>query len=202
MRAKVSSRSGLQRRQVVTHVLAQRDDALIVAGLGAPAYDCAAAGDHPNTFYLWGAMGLAATVGLGLALAQPRRRVLVVTGDGEALMGLGGLATIAAQRPKNLAILVVDNQTFGETGHQPGLTAAGVDLAAAARGLGFARAVTVASARGLKGLPDLLFHTPGPVFAVVKVAAAADPLVLPPRDGVYLKHRFREALLGPNHLDG
>jgi thiamine pyrophosphate-dependent acetolactate synthase large subunit-like protein len=174
---------------------------LIVTGLGAPAYDCAAAGDHPNIFYLWGAMGLAVTVGLGLALAQPKRRVVVVTGDGETLMGLGGLATIAAQKPKNLAILVLDNQAFGETGHQPGLTAAGVDLAGTARGLGFARAATIASARGLKGLPDLLFHAPGPIFATVKVAAAADPLVLPPRDGVYLKHRFREALLGPDHLD-
>jgi thiamine pyrophosphate-dependent acetolactate synthase large subunit-like protein len=174
---------------------------LVIAGLGAPAYDCAAAGDHSNTFYLWGAMGLAAMVGLGLALAQPKRRVLVVTGDGEALMGLGGLAAIAAQRPKNLAILVLDNQAFGETGHQPGLTAAGVDLTGTAHGLGFARAVTITNARGLKGLPDLLFHAPGPVFAAVKVAAGADPLVLPPRDGVYLKHRFREALLGPDHLD-
>jgi len=174
---------------------------LIVAGLGAPAYDCAAAGDHPNTFYLWGAMGLAAMVGLGLALAQPKRRVLVVTGDGEALMGLGGLAAVAAQKPKNLAILVLDNQAFGETGHQPGLTAAGVDLAGTARGLGFARAVTIATARELKGLPDLLFRASGPVVAVIKVATGADPLVLPPRDGVYLKHRFREALLGSDHLD-
>jgi thiamine pyrophosphate-dependent acetolactate synthase large subunit-like protein len=192
----------LRRRSVIAEILDRRGDALIVAGLGAPAFDCAAVGDSASTFYLWGGMGLAASTGLGLAIAQPRRRVLVVTGDGEMLMGFGSLATIAAVRPRNLAILVLDNQAFGETGYQPGLTAAGVDLAAAARGAGFAKTLTVAGARAAKGLPDFLFGVPGPVMAVVKVAITPDPLVLPPRDGVYLKHRFRGSLLGSNHLDG
>src|ERR1700690_568179 len=108
----------LLRRVVVARILADRGDILVVTGLGSPTYDCAAAGDHPLNFYLWGAMGSAATVGLGLALAQPQRRVLVITGDGELLMGLGALATIGAKKPANLAIAVIDNEHYGETGMQ------------------------------------------------------------------------------------
>ncbi|HYS74989.1 MAG TPA: thiamine pyrophosphate-dependent enzyme, partial [Burkholderiales bacterium] len=106
----------LNRREVVASLLKRRDGLLVVAGLGAPAWDCAAAGDHPFTFPLWGAMGSAAMIGLGLALAQPKRRVLVVTGDGEMLMGLGSLATIGVRRPGNLSIVVLDNERYGETG--------------------------------------------------------------------------------------
>ena len=94
----------LDRRKVVSRILKDRGDALVVTGLGAPTWDAAAAGDHPNNFYLWGGMGGAAMTGLGLAMAQPKRRVLVITGDGEMLMGLGGLATVAVQKPSNLAI--------------------------------------------------------------------------------------------------
>jgi hypothetical protein len=120
------------RRAAVARLLQGRRDLLIVAGLGSPTYDVAAGGDHPLNFYLWGAMGGAAMVGLGLALAQPRRPVLVVTGDGELLMGLGSLATIAAQNPGNLAIAVLDNEAYGETGGQKSHTGYATDLAAAA----------------------------------------------------------------------
>src|SRR5947207_10569839 len=108
----------LSRRSAVARILADRRDTLVVTGLGSPTYDCAAVGDHPLNFYLWGAMGSAVTVGLGLALAQPERRVLVLTGDGEMLMGLGALATAAAKKPSNLAITVIDNGHYGETGMQ------------------------------------------------------------------------------------
>src|SRR5262245_51180548 len=128
----------LHRREVVKALLAERGDALVVAGLGSTAWDCTAAGDSPLTFPLWGAMGTAAMVGLGLAIAQPARRVLVVTGDGEMLMGLGSLATIGVQAPRNLAIAVIDNERYGETGMQETHTAHGVDLAAVALGCGFA----------------------------------------------------------------
>src|SRR3990172_9341097 len=106
----------LDRREAVTEILKRRGDALVVAGLGAPCWDTAAAGDHPLNFYTWGGMGGAAMIGLGLALAQPKRRVLVITGDGEMLMGLGALATIGAQQPRNLAVIVMDNEQYGETG--------------------------------------------------------------------------------------
>src|SRR5213595_1875132 len=123
----------LARRSAIARILADRGDMLVVTGLGSPTYDCAAAGDHPLNFYLWGAMGSAVTVGLGLALAQAKRRVLVITGDGEMLMGLGALATVGVQQPKNLSVVVIDNEHYGETGMQATHTASGIDLAAAAK---------------------------------------------------------------------
>jgi thiamine pyrophosphate-dependent acetolactate synthase large subunit-like protein len=186
----------LLRRDVVAKLLGDRGDTLIVTGLGSPTYDCASVGDHPLNFYLWGAMGSAVTVGLGLALAQPQRRVLVITGDGEMLMGLGALATIGAKRPDNLAVAVIDNEHYGETGMQATHTAAGVDLAGMARTAGFVETATVADAASLPEGIEKLRTAPGPVFVVVKVSSGRDPLVLPPRDGAYLKNRFRQALLG------
>jgi len=113
----------LQRREVVKTLLADRGELLVVAGLGSTAWDCTAAGDSALTFPMWGAMGCAAMMGLGLALAQPARRVLVLTGDGEMLMGLGSLATIGVQKPQNLALVVIDNERYGETGMQATHTA-------------------------------------------------------------------------------
>src|SRR4029453_9274995 len=133
----------LARRSAIARILADRGDMLVVTGLGSPTYDCAAAGDHPLNFYLWGAMGAAAMTGLGLALAQPKRRVLVITGDGEMLMGLGALATIGAQKPDNLSIIVIDNELYSETGMQPTHTARGVSLSAMAKGADFPVAETV-----------------------------------------------------------
>ena len=184
----------LHRRDVVRRLLAERGDLLVVAGLGAAAWDITAAGDHPLSFPLWGAMGGAAMMGLGLALARPKRRVLVVTGDGEILMGLGSLATIAAQRPPNLAIVVLDNERYGETGMQPTHTAHGVDLAGMAKAAGFARVMRVTTMAGVSRVTAAVHAGAGPVFAQVKVLAETLPLVLPPKDGVLLKTRFRAAL--------
>ena len=155
-----------------------------------------AAGDHPLNFYLWGAMGSAVTVGLGLALAQPKRRVLVVTGDGEMLMGLGALATISVQRPDNLAIAVIDNEHYGETGMQATHTGAGVDLAGIANMAGFRTTLTVSAAGECAAAASELRTAPGPVMVVFKVAAAHDPMVRPSWDGALLKNRFRQTLLG------
>lgn len=188
--------NALRRREVTAKLLADRGDLLVVTGLGSPTYDCAAAGDHSLNFYLWGAMGSAVTVALGLALAQPSRRVMVVTGDGEMLMGLGALATVAAKQPMNLAIAVIDNERYGETGMQSTHTAAGVDLAGIAKTAGFAVTSTIADAAQLPDAVRMLRTSPGPVMAVFKVSAARDAFVLPPRDGHYLKNRFRQALLG------
>jgi thiamine pyrophosphate-dependent acetolactate synthase large subunit-like protein len=190
----------LRRREVVDALLKGRGDLLVVSGLGSTTYDCAAVGDHPLNFYLWGAMGGAAMIGLGLALAQPKRRVLVVTGDGEMLMGLGSLATIAVKRPANLAIAVIDNERYGETGMQATHTASGVDLAGMALAAGFAAATSVSDAGSLADVIHMLREAPGPVFAAIKVAPLRDPFVLPARDGAYLKHRFRAALLGADAI--
>jgi thiamine pyrophosphate-dependent acetolactate synthase large subunit-like protein len=186
----------LDRRDVVRMLLAKRGELLVIAGLGAPAWDATEAGDHPLNFPLWGGMGGAAAIGLGLALAQPERRVLVLTGDGELLMGMGSLATIGAQRPRNLAVVVLDNERYGETGMQASHTAFGVDLAAAAKACGFVSATMVTTIEQVRRLRAQLRRTDGPMFAQVKVAPDKLPLVLPPRDGAHLKDRFREALLG------
>jgi thiamine pyrophosphate-dependent acetolactate synthase large subunit-like protein len=184
----------IERRHAVKRLLAGRDALLVVSGLGSPTYDVAAAGDDARNFYLWGAMGGAAMIGLGLALAQPQRRVLVVTGDGEMLMGLGSLATIAAQHPANLAIVVLDNGAFGETGMQASHTAATVDLAAVAAGCGTPLTLDVADEDGLDRLARLVHAADAPLFARVHIAADEPPRVLPLRDGVALKLRFRAAL--------
>jgi len=178
------------RREVVAGLLKERNDLLVIAGLGSTSWDITAAGDSPLSFPLWGAMGQAAMMGLGLALAQPRRRVLVITGDGEMLMGLGSLATIGVQQPPNLSIVVIYNERYGETGMQMTHTAHGVDLEAVARGCG----LKICSFETLR---KAIHEQPGPNFAVIKVLAEKIPLVLPPREGALLKARFRRALLGP-----
>jgi thiamine pyrophosphate-dependent acetolactate synthase large subunit-like protein len=140
-------------------------------------------------------MGQAAMIGLGLALARPRRRVLVVTGDGEMLMGLGSLATIGVQRPANLSLVVIDNERYGETGMQATHTAHGIDLAAVARGCGFDDSRMIRTQTEVASLRSAIHGKPGPLFAQVKVVAEKLPLVLPPHDGVVLKERFRAAVL-------
>lgn len=184
----------LHRREVVERVLDDRGDLLVVAGLGAPAYDVAAAGDHALNFYLWGAMGSAAMMGLGLALAKPKLPVLVVTGDGEMLMGIGGLATIGVKQPNNLAILVLDNRRYGETGMQPSHTDSGVDLAAIAAGCKFPVARKISSLAELDGARGLLHSTRGPVFLQAVVEPEIVPRVLPTRDGNEIRLRFAQAL--------
>ncbi len=186
----------LDRREVVRRVLDRRGDALLVTGLGSTTWDAAACGDREDNFYLWGAMGGAAMTGLGLALAQADRRVLVLTGDGEQLMGLGALATIAVQSPPNLAVAVIDNERYGETGMQPTHTAHGVDLSAVALACGFRAAQTVRDPGGLDEACAWLCDEPGPVMVVFKVGNDKVPLVLPTRDGPWIKNRFRRAVTG------
>lgn len=159
-------------------------------------WDVAAAGDDDRNFYVWGAMGGACMVALGIAGARPANRVLAIVGDGEMLMGLGSLATIAARRPDNLAILVLDNERYGETGDQPTHTATGTDLASIARACGFPLAYTITDGEGQAHARFDLLNAAGPVVVVAKINAEPGARVLPPRDGGYLKNRFRQALLG------
>jgi thiamine pyrophosphate-dependent acetolactate synthase large subunit-like protein len=185
----------LERRAVMAALLEGRDDnLLVVPGLGSTAWDLAAAGDNDRNFYLWGAMGGAAMIGLGLALAQPEKRVAVITGDGEMLMGLGSLATIGIQRPANLAIIVFDNGVYGETGMQPSATQSGADLLQVAAACGIASCLDVRDDTGVADLAGHLKGLSGTLFARVLIEAAEPPRVLPLRDGVALKQRFRAAL--------
>ncbi len=190
----VDNEGRMLRRPLVADMMSRRGDALVVTGLGSPTYDVSAAGEHPGTFYFWGGMGLTAAAGLGLAMARPDRRVVVVTGDGDMMMGIGSLATIAGVAPSNIAILVLDNQSFGETGKQTGLTAGRCDIAAVAEGMGFRNAMTVATPDGYDGLAELLFEKDGPNMGVARVALSDDPKSIPELDGAYLAQRFRADL--------
>ena len=192
----VADSGRLRRRSVVPALLADRGGLLVVAGLGAPAWDITAAGDCSENLPLWGGMGGAAMVGLGLALAQPERPVLVITGDGEMLMGLGALATIAVQAPPNLSVVVLDNERYGETGGQGTHTGRGVDLVGMAAAAGIVRTMRVQAAGEVAGLRAAIHAGGGALFAVVKVDPESLPLVLPPRDGALLQARMRVAVLG------
>jgi thiamine pyrophosphate-dependent acetolactate synthase large subunit-like protein len=185
----------LDRREVVKRLTAGRRDTVMISGLGAAAYDLAAAGDHARNFYLWGAMGGAAVMGLGLALAQPALPVLVVTGDGDMLMGMGSFATVALHNPRNLTIAILDNGSYAETGGQETHTAHGTDLAAVARGCGIADAHTLATLDEVDILA-LRAHafSEGTTVAAIKIARGEPPRVLPPRDGGFMMNRVRGAL--------
>jgi hypothetical protein len=162
----------LHRRDVVESLLSKRKDLLVIAGLGSTAWDITAAGDSPLNFPMWGAMGQA------------------------AMIGLGSLATIGVQQPKNFSVVVIDNGRYGETGMQATHTASGVDLSAAALACKFRFSETIFEKSGIEKLRRTIHAQPGPNFAAVKVVAEKLPLVLPPREGALLKARFRRAVLG------
>ena len=184
----------LDRRAAIRVLLDKRDDLLLVTGLGQATWDAASVGDDSRNFYLWGAMGAAAMVGLGLAMAQPQRRVLVVTGDGEMLMGLGALATIGVQRPPNLSIAVFDNGHYAETGMQASHTEGAVELTGVARACGIKEIFDIGDELGLRDFAGRVRKAATTLFARVAIRADEPPRVLPPRDGVYLKTRFRRAI--------
>ena len=184
----------IRRRPFVAELLKQRGNALVVPGLGSPTWDISAAGDQPEYLYSWGGMGLAVSTALGIALAQPDRRVLAITGDGEMMMGIGSLGVVADQAPKNLGILVLDNEHFGETGRQHGLTGARTDMCKVAEGFGIQKTLLVTEESQVAALAELMFKTPGPTFAVAKIAITEDPWALPVKDGAAIAHRFRVAI--------
>jgi thiamine pyrophosphate-dependent acetolactate synthase large subunit-like protein len=196
-----SQRPGtMDRRAVMGALLKARGDSLIVTGLGSTCYDAGTA-DHPNTFYLWGGMGAAAMMGLGLALAQPSRRVVVITGDGEMLMALGAFATIGAKAPKNLSIVVIDNEHYSETGMQPTHTGRGVSLAGVAEACNFPSVKTIHTEEELNAALAPIFAGSNLMFCDIKVNTQRYPMSIRLRDGAHIKNRFRENLLGQKAFD-
>ena len=188
-----------ERRAAMATLLADRPENLfLVPGLGSCTWDAFAAGDDDRNFYLWGAMGGAAMIGLGLALAKPNARVAVITGDGEMLMGLGSLATIGVKQPANLFVVVFDNGLYGETGMQASHTQNGVDLCSVARACGFERVLDVYDKDGLTALASMLRKSNRMLFARVRISREDAPRFLPEKDGVVIKDRVRRAALAAN----
>jgi phosphonopyruvate decarboxylase len=181
----------INRREFVKELVDLCPEALIVTGLGSPSYDVFAAGDRPENFYLWGAMGAAAAMGLGIAIAQPEKSVLVITGDGEMLMGLGSLAAIGAQKPKNLTIVVLDNGHYGETGMQRSHTSLGVELTGVASACGFDWTLAVRNPVDVSQIAKQVNAKNSVGLANIFIEAIEYPKALPPRDGSFIKNRFR-----------
>lgn len=184
----------LDRREIVKALLADRGNLLVVPGLGSSTWDAAAADGDPRNFYLWGAMGGAAMIGLGLALARPDQPVAVITGDGEQLMGLGGLATIGARQPRNLSVIVLDNRHFGETGMQPSHTGLGTDLCGVAGACNFEWVEDATDMANVEKLRNRIHEMSGCGFARIPIAAIDRERVLPEHDGVKIKNSFRAAI--------
>ncbi len=195
-RKKATIAATLERRSVVHRILQDRGDAAVVTGIGNASHDVASAGDDDRNMYLFGIMGGAAMVAFGIAVAQPERRVLVVTGDGELLAGIGSLATIGVEKPKNLSIVVIDNQAYGATGNQHTHTARGVDLVGIAAASGFDRTALITDNKALEAAIDDIYTKPGPYFAVVKVMVETGSRVTVPNDGTRISRRFRKSVAG------
>ena len=184
----------MDRATAAARVAANLGDALAVASLGTPSFDLfGATGERGLNFYVWSAMGLASSVGLGLALAQPSRRVVVLDGDGSALMNLNGLATIGVRRPTNLVYIIVDDGLYKETGGQKTATAMGVDIAAVGRASLIENSITVDNAADLDRALAATSTTSGPHLIVAKVDGPGST-ARPPRDPLYVKQSFMRAL--------
>ncbi|MEV4734909.1 thiamine pyrophosphate-dependent enzyme [Saccharopolyspora sp. NPDC049426] len=184
----------LDRRRFVADLIEGIPDVLVVSGLGSPSYDVFAAGDRPGNFYLWGAMGAAVPMALGLALAQPDRSVVAITGDGEHLMGIGSLGSVGAVLPPNLTIVVLDNGHFGETGMQASHSSLGTDLVAVAKGFGIDEASRITEATQIAELASRIRARSATCYAQVLIATDEPTRTLPPRDSVANKNTFRAAL--------
>ena len=188
------NRERLERRYVVSKILSQRENTLVVSGLGSPTYDVHASGDDDRNFYLWGGMGGAAMIGLGLAISQPEKKIIVITGDGEQLMGIGSIATISVQKPKNLMIVVLDNEHFGETGMQTSHTFQGVDLVGISIAAGCPNAIFIEDNNDFEKFLEIKKELSSFTFVVIKIAAPTAPRSLPIVDGNQIKNRFRSSI--------
>ena len=187
----------LDRNEAVPQLVGNHEDFLIVAGLAGTARDLTfLSDDAPHVFALAGAMGAATAMGLGLALARPERRVLVVTGDGELLMNVGTLATVAVMNPPNLAVVCVDNGHYGETGYQKSHTSLGVDLEQMAIGAGIRTTRRVTRPEEIPEASRLIRDGNGTSFVLMRVRPNESPPHKRDLDPTTERHRFRAALPG------
>jgi thiamine pyrophosphate-dependent acetolactate synthase large subunit-like protein len=192
----VASEFVLDRCDAVPALIGRHEDFLIVSGLAGTSRDVAAlTQDGAHTYTMAGAMGGACMIGLGLALARPDKRVLVVTGDGELLMNIGALSTIAVLNPANLAIICVDNGHYGETGYQKSHTSLGVDLEKIAVGSGIKATRTIGAEEEVAHGARLLRQGNGTAFVVLRVKPTDPPAFKRNMDPSACRNRFRGALL-------
>ena len=187
----------INRRALVKDILGDREDIIGISGLGGAGYDLTASrGDHDLNFCMHGSMGGAPLVAMGLALAQPERRVVAVLGDGDMLMGIGSLATIMTASPANLVVLVLDNGHYLETGGQKTAAGHGADLTAMAAAAGFETAKTLTDPNDQAEFVKMIQEAPGPIFVCAKITGEQPESVPKTRDGNLMKFRMRQALLG------
>ena len=190
----------LNRRYVISELLKQREDTLVVNGLGGTCWDIASFGHYVFIFYVWGGLRFACLIGLGLSFSKAKKKVIVITGDGEMLMGIGSLATIALKQPKNLSIVVFDNELYGETGSQKTHTAYSTNLSKIAIGSGIINSSIITTKEDLLLLCSKIHQIKNLSFSVIKINQEQEEIVLPIREGAYIKSRFRKALLGEKIL--
>ena len=183
----------INRLQATRFIVAHLTDEPIIASLGNAKFDLFTAQDRPQNFYMWNSMGLASSMGLGLAMARPQQKVIILDGDGALLMNLNSLPTAAARAPQNLVHIVWDNRQFELTGGQPTHTAYGADLSALARAAGFHKVAAVESQESFEPLFLRALREPGP-WVIVAYIDAERATGRPPKSPTYIKHRFMLSL--------
>jgi thiamine pyrophosphate-dependent acetolactate synthase large subunit-like protein len=187
--AQVMNRSDLTRR--LTAKL-QADEA-VIGGIGNTNFDLWASGQRPQNFYMLGSMGLATPIALGVAMAQPQRKVIALDGDGSILMQLGTLATVAAAKPRNLIIVIWDNGIYQITGSQPTLTSKGADVVAMARGAGLVQSAWARDVAHFEALFEQALAGDGPWFIAARIDGEK-PAGTTERDPVKIRQRFMNGL--------
>ena len=186
----------IDRRELLPRLFPAPDKYLFVSGLAGPARDAAdLTNDGNNLYTMAGTMGASVSMGLGVALSAPEARVAVITGDGELLMNVGALCTVANQAPANLSIICVDNACHGETGGQAGMTAGLTDLAAIAEGAGIESVMTISSAQEIEAAEGFLIDSVAPRFLCCRVIAGPPVSFNRDLDLARCRHRFRNAYL-------
>ncbi len=187
----------IERRELLPALFDSPDEALFISGLAGAAKDTAAfTDDGANLFTMAGTMGAAVPMGLGVALNAPDRDVVVVTGDGELLMGIGSLITVASMAPANLSIVCIDNLQHGETGGQTGHTSRATDLEAIAKGSGLPSTMTISNPDQMKDGAAFLKTASGPRFLLARVLPTAPAVYKRNFDPAECRVRFRDAFLG------